>query len=78
MQALAQEGHDHAEVVTHEMAFARDVSARRWYSCIRGVICEQGTPAQVFGNPTAGDEGSSLARFRAWNKETAIVKDPGC
>ena len=56
MQALAQEGMTML-VVTHEMAFARDVSSQVVFMH-QGVICEQGTPAQVFGAPpTAGDEG---------------------
>lgn len=37
-------------VVTHEMAFARDVSTRVVYMN-SGVICEQGTPEAVFGDP---------------------------
>ena len=49
MQDLAQEGMTML-VVTHEMAFARDVSNRVVYMN-QGVICEQGTPEEVFGNP---------------------------
>ena len=49
MQALAQEGMTML-VVTHEMAFARDVSSQVVFMH-QGVICEQGTPAQVFGAP---------------------------
>ena len=49
MQALAQEGMTML-VVTHEMAFARDVSSQVVFMH-QGVICEQGTPAQVFGDP---------------------------
>ena len=49
MQALAQEGMTML-VVTHEMAFARDVSSQVVFMH-QGVICEQGTPDQVFGNP---------------------------
>ena len=37
-------------VVTHEMAFARDVSSRVVYMS-GGVICEQGSPEEIFGNP---------------------------
>ena len=43
MQALAQEGMTML-VVTHEMAFARDVSNHVVYMN-QGVICEEGTPA---------------------------------
>ena len=49
MQQLAQEGMTML-VVTHEMAFARDVSNRVVYMN-GGVICEQGSPEEVFGNP---------------------------
>ena len=37
-------------VVTHEMAFAREVSNRVVYMA-DGVICEQGTPEQIFEHP---------------------------
>ena len=37
-------------VVTHEMGFARDVSSRVIFMD-GGVIVEDGTPAEVFGNP---------------------------
>ena len=37
-------------IVTHEMAFARDVSDRVIFMD-KGVIAEEGTPAEVFGNP---------------------------
>ncbi len=37
-------------IVTHEMAFARDVSDRVIYLA-DGVIAEQGTPDEVFGSP---------------------------
>ena len=50
-------------VVTHEMAFARDVSTRVVFMH-RGVICEQGTPEQVFGAPRQQETKDFLARFR--------------
>ena len=62
MQSLAQEGITML-VVTHEMAFARDVSTRVVYMN-QGVICEEGTPAQVFGNPQKQETRDFLARFR--------------
>ncbi|WP_418728204.1 amino acid ABC transporter ATP-binding protein [Dysosmobacter sp.] len=62
MQALAQEGMTML-VVTHEMAFARDVSSQVVFMH-QGVICEQGTPAQVFGNPQQRETKEFLARFR--------------
>ena len=37
-------------IVTHEMKFARDVSTRVFYMD-QGIIYEDGTPEQVFGNP---------------------------
>ena len=62
MQSLAQEGMTML-VVTHEMAFARDVSNRVVYMN-DGVICEQGSPAELFGNPQKQETKDFLARFR--------------
>ena len=62
MQQLAQEGMTML-VVTHEMAFARDVSNRVVYMN-QGVICEQGSPEEVFGNPQKQETKDFLARFR--------------
>ena len=62
MQQLAQEGMTML-VVTHEMAFARDVSNRVVYMN-EGIICEQGTPDQVFGNPQKQETRDFLSRFR--------------
>ena len=62
MQALAQEGMTML-VVTHEMAFARDVSSQVVFMH-QGVICEQGTPDQVFGNPQQQETRDFLSRFR--------------
>ena len=62
MQSLAQEGMTML-VVTHEMAFARDVSNRVVFMS-QGVICEEGTPAEVFGNPQKQETKDFLARFR--------------
>ena len=63
MQQLAQEGMTML-VVTHEMAFARDVSSRVVYMN-QGVICEEGTPEQLFGNPQKQETRDFLARFRS-------------
>jgi len=63
MQELAQEGITML-VVTHEMAFARDVSTRVVYMN-NGVICEQGTPEEVFGNPQEQETKDFFARFRS-------------
>ena len=62
MQSLAQEGMTML-VVTHEMAFARDISTRVVYMN-QGVICEEGTPQEVFGNPQKQETRDFLARFR--------------
>ena len=62
MQGLAQEGITML-VVTHEMAFARDVSTRVVYMN-QGVICEQGTPQELFGNPLKQETRDFLTRFR--------------
>ena len=62
MQDLAREGMTML-VVTHEMAFARDVSSRVVYMN-QGVICEQGTPEQIFGDPQRQETKDFLARFR--------------
>ena len=62
MQNLAQDGMTML-VVTHEMAFARDVSTQVVYMN-QGVICEQGSPAQVFGDPRHQATRDFLTRFR--------------
>ena len=49
-------------VVTHEMAFARDVSDRVIFMS-DGYICEQGTPDEVFGDPKRDETKSFLSRF---------------
>ena len=62
MQSLAQEGMTML-VVTHEMAFARDVSNHVVFMS-QGIICEEGSPAEVFGNPQRQETRDFLARFR--------------
>ena len=62
MQDLAREGMTML-VVTHEMAFARDVSTRVVYMN-QGVICEEGAPADLFGNPQKQETKDFLTRFR--------------
>ena len=49
-------------IVTHEMAFARDVSSNVVFMK-DGVICEEGAPADLFGNPKAEATREFLARF---------------
>ena len=62
MKDLAKEGMTML-VVTHEMAFAKDVSTRVVYMN-EGVICEQGSPQQIFTNPQKPQTQEFLSRFR--------------
>ena len=62
MQQLASGGMTML-VVTHEMAFARDVSNHVVYMN-QGVICEQGSPSEVLGNPQKQETKDFLSRFR--------------
>ena len=62
MQTLAETGMTML-VVTHEMSFARDISTRVVYM-YEGVICEQGSPEQIFGNPRKQETRDFLSRFR--------------
>ena len=50
-------------IVTHEMAFARDVSSHVVYMA-DGVICEEGTPADIFEHPQNAKTVEFLSRFR--------------
>ena len=61
MKELAKEGMTML-VVTHEMAFARDVSTHVVYMA-DGVICEQGAPDEMFGHPQKQETQDFLARF---------------
>ena len=49
-------------VVTHEMAFAREVSDRVVFMD-NGVILEQGSPKEVFGNPKEARTREFLSRY---------------
>ena len=49
MKKLAEDGMTMA-VVTHEMGFAREVADRVLF-IDEGIIMEEGTPEEVFGNP---------------------------
>lgn len=49
MKSLASDGMTMA-IVTHEMGFAKEVADRVLF-IDQGIIMEQGTPAEVFGNP---------------------------
>ena len=61
MRNLANEGLTMI-IVTHEMAFARDVSSKVIYMA-DGVICEEGPPEQVFINPKRQETREFLSRF---------------
>ena len=61
MKRLAAEGMTMV-VVTHEMAFAREVSDRVVFMD-QGVILEQGSPEEVFGNPKEARTREFLARY---------------
>ena len=63
MRRLAEEGLTMI-VVTHEMAFARDVSSDVVYMS-DGVICEQGKPHELFENPQSPKTREFLSRFLA-------------
>ncbi|MDQ9829518.1 histidine/lysine/arginine/ornithine ABC transporter ATP-binding protein, partial [Acinetobacter baumannii] len=62
MRALANEGMTML-VVTHEMAFAQDVSNHVVFMS-DGVIGEEGTPEQVFEHPNNPRMIEFLSRFR--------------
>ena len=61
MRNLAKEGLTMI-VVTHEMAFARDVSSHVVFMA-DGVICEEGTPKDIFENPQNQKTRDFLSRF---------------
>lgn len=62
MEELAKQGLTML-VVTHEMAFARDVSSHVIYMS-DGVIEEEGTPEQIFKAPRSEKTKEFLSRFR--------------
>ena len=61
MRQLAEEGTTMV-VVTHEMAFARDVASRVVFMD-GGRIVEEGSPEQVFGSPREARTKEFLARY---------------
>lgn len=63
MKQLADEGLTMI-VVTHEMAFAKDVSSRVIFMD-QGVIAEEGTPEQIFLHPTQERTKAFLHRYRS-------------
>ena len=62
IKKLAEEGFTMI-IVTHEMAFARDVSNNIVFMA-DGVICEEGNPKEVFENPKTDRMKEFLSRFR--------------
>ena len=62
IRTLAEEGFTMI-IVTHEMAFARDVSSHVVFMA-DGVICEEGTPQDIFENPKEYKTKDFLSRFR--------------
>ena len=62
IRTLAQEGLT-MMIVTHEMAFARDV-ANHVVFMHNGVICEEGSPTDIFEHPSQSETKEFLARFR--------------
>ena len=62
MKALAQEGLTMI-VVTHEMAFAKEVSSHVVFMA-DGVIAEEGSPQDIFENPKEERTREFLSRFR--------------
>ena len=61
MRTLAKDGLTMI-IVTHEMAFARDVSSQVIFMD-GGCILEQGTPEEVFENPKEERTKQFLSRF---------------
>ena len=61
MKGLAKEGMTMV-VVTHEMAFAKEVGDRVVFMD-QGVILEQGTPQEVFGSPKEARTREFLSRY---------------
>lgn len=61
MRSLAEDGLTMI-VVTHEMAFARDVSTNVVFMA-NGVICEEGSPKDIFENPRDPKTRDFLSRF---------------
>ena len=71
MKQIADEGITMI-VVTHEMAFARDVADRVVFMD-KGVIVEQGTPKEIFTRPKEDRTKQFLSRFRDFRKLHYII-----
>lgn len=61
IKAIAKEGLTMI-IVTHEMAFARDVSNHVVFMA-NGVICEEGSPEEIFTSPQKEETKAFLSRF---------------
>ena len=62
MRTLAKEGLTMI-IVTHEMAFAKDISSHVIFMA-DGVIAEEGNAQQIFETPQKKETKEFLARFR--------------
>jgi polar amino acid transport system ATP-binding protein len=69
IRRLAKEGMTMA-IVTHEMDFARDVSTRVFYMD-EGLIYEEGSPKELFGNPQKEKTRAFIQRLRILKAEIA-------
>jgi polar amino acid transport system ATP-binding protein len=69
IRRLARDGMTMA-IVTHEMDFARDVSTRVFYMD-EGLIYEEGTPEQIFGNPQKARTKAFIHRIRSFRYKIA-------
>jgi polar amino acid transport system ATP-binding protein len=69
IRRLARDGMTMA-IVTHEMDFARDVSSRVFYMD-EGLIYEEGTPEQIFGNPQKAKTKAFIHRIRSFRYKIA-------
>ncbi len=71
IRSLAREGMTMV-IVTHEMAFARDVSTRIFYMD-EGIVYEEGTPQQIFENPQREKTRAFINRIRTMRYAIAGV-----
>ena len=62
IKEIADEGETTILLITHEMKFARDISDRVCFFD-KGVIAEEGTPEEIFGNPKSVRLKTFLTRF---------------
>ena len=60
MKGLAENGMTMV-IVTHEMGFAREVADRVFF-IDEGIVMEQGSPAELFGNPQTERTKSFLSK----------------